>query len=1524
MKKFLSVLITVMMLLAIVWVPASATAEAAYTGDTYYKFTFGENGTARGNYTMGQKETYKNNSYYPLWEATNGNTALKENSIVDSATGQTLNTIRIESKGSTSWQWTPLKKDGSPFEIAPNASYTVKMKFFVESLNAYGQLHFGMGCSNEPLSMNDVHWQQGLFTTMGSYDGMLNDRQNIKYIFQSSSMLYAGDSAKVYSSFDSNNKNQYFDGSRSIVTDNNGVYDSANDSCSFTIDVWDSVMNSTTGTWENNKQIDTRTYNNYFTVNGSGGTFTVDGKTYTNVWEIVEIEVILDPPKATFINGSSQTSENFTPGEEVKYPALTPNHKGDLVWSLSPDEYIPAPEKMTAGALTVYAYQRDVFGFENHKRYDSSSVSTHVRITDEFAFSGSKSIRYKNVEYALSESQPYNWADGFTMYSTYDNTTGEYVQLTGTTAPQWKPNTYYLSRGYAALEHNIDLWKIKSNKEYRITFRYFVSKDSKCGVSILPMTANANFWVTANRINYDSQAVTISNAAAGSWRVGEIYLKTGELVSGYDNLFLFVRNTANNNTTECEVYFDEFRIEEKTKTDAVSPIDTTIHYSGFENYPEDPTMLFYLMEDTDSITEDGRFRKNNISVIDGKSVGGSGNVVKYDHVKDSYCRGDNHKDSKTFSYAQYNAIYPNTVIKVLAGAYYKVTVSYKAVKVDTPVRLGWLMAIAGNQWTGGADSTTLGATISAPTNDWTTVSYIVRAPVTFAQHSGADRNLVHMWLYLEKDADVEIYFDDYTVEEVPGIAIVDEFGNATYMGGEIETKINLPKVEGSREVYNIDGTGNTISGGDWYYDKECTKLVANADNLYFTNERLTYFYLKYGKAIEYLSDQQSYCGFENNSLVAKDGYYDNSNGYVISRFDKGYTDANGIFHQAEWSLNNYTGFDAKNFKIVTGGYMSDKALLFKQTDNAVSKKIADISNGVLLKDKTSYRLSFAYKAEGSSTQDLTFSFVNAKNINQFAPISDKNTITIKGADVKNEWTMVYVDLTADFVDETFCIPAVVVNANINDTNRSVYMDAFSICKAVETKGVSVLKDDVAQSEGKQAMRFYFGYNADDSGNLLFGGKAYKVIARGILIAADSSNEELVRENSKVIKNEKTENLDSCWNYEKGVLTYSAYTINFGLTDDRRVKARGYVVLSDGSVHYSDIHTYCIDDVTGYNSLEKVRKDYFLTDSDVMAKARLMGANEKVSSGYTFDWNGSALVLNAKAVGDVTVYLEAGTNIESHKFTLYIDGKCITDQLKPVLVSKGKYSVTFNVGNYPDKKDIRFIRQQEACIGGAAVITGFNMAGQLYESEEADILIEYIGDSITTGIGVHRTPDGWAHDGTNSYAFLSAQNMGVDWRIRSRSGIGAYVNSGGAKGVNCDWFNSYHLENSWRSSSTPYNESRQADVVVLYLGTNDNAGLGGINSEAKTKELANGMKALIEKVKSYNPNAKIVWVSGGMTNKYREAANRAITACGGSEQGYFLCDVPDGMNAGENGHPDAAQQRVIAKALEDFLKANVLQ
>ncbi|MEE0946770.1 MAG: GDSL-type esterase/lipase family protein [Acutalibacteraceae bacterium] len=1544
MKKLLSILLTVSLLFTSLAIPLSVFADGAEKASEtekglYYKFDFSEDKlyTDYANPVKPAGHTYDfvalNSGTKVSYASLGGKDALY---MYSAGTRENINSMI-----------TPLKEDGTPIIIEPGKSYSIKVEFYTTRF---------AGC-----------WARTYLPVYTVADGSVVKDSPAKDS-DGNVLSYDGGTMCNHSGLYYGAQINYWDSGRNVknatyleaytLSDGNKFTNTGNSYA-------DTALVSLGEAYSVNKIITTKTVEelkNYGVTANADGSFTCNGKTYTQYLGIslptsygamwyegydekapankqdaqgnwyhqgyaeyyitnITVQEMNAYVTCEYADGTTSKAA-VTKGYPVEYPALTHTHKGDNVWSLSKDEYIPAPTVVGDEDITVYEYQRNIFGFENHKSYDYTSISALVKITDEFAYSGNKSARYRNVEYGLSESQPFNWTTGYTAYYTYDSDTGTYKAVTDATAPAWKPDTYYMKRIYSELEHNVDLWKIESNKTYRISFRYYFSKNSQCDLKILPMTAAQNFWSDSGRVMYESDAVIISRAGAGNWYVGELYLTTGEITNNAYNLFLRFINTANNNTTPCEVYFDEFRIEEKSKEEIGNPIDTKVYYADFENYPQNATQspYYYLMEDLETKVEGGKTYKNNISVIDGTAVGGEGSVVKYDHLKGSYCVS--HPNSLSYSYGHYNSIYPNTSIKVKTGSSYKVTFSYKAVKVDTPVKMGWFMSAYANQWTGSTVDDTLGYTIDAPTSDWVTVSYNIKFPDQYTSNGSNDCNIVSMWVSPQSDADVLIYFDNYIVQEIPTVAFVDEYGNKSYVCGEQETKIKFPESQGTRDIYAKDGTGNTVSGSNWYYDSEYLKVV-DVEEAYFTKERITYFYQKYDKAIEYGEDQQSYCGFENSSVIPMNGYIDKHNNYIISRCDKGYT-VDGVHTMDEWSLNGYSGFDSTNLKVILGGFMSDHALRFKQSDNAISKKMADISNGVYLEDNTSYRLSFWYRAEGESDKDLTFSFVNARDSANYCAITDKNTVTIKAIDVKSEWTLVNIDLTTDFIDSSYVIPAVVVNANINDTARTVYMDSFAVCVPVENGGVAVLKDDAAQEAGGQAMRFFYSYHADENGKVLFSGKEYEITARGILVTATESGETLVRDNENVIRVEKNEKLDECWNYENGVLTYSAYVKDLNMTESRKISARGYIVLDDGTVIYSSVTTYSLDDVLEINELEATRKDYSVNDEAVMSKARLMGANEKVTNGYTFDWNGSALVLNAKAVGNITVYLEGGGHLSTHKFTLYIDGECVTDQLEPVKVAENKWSITFNVGNDTAVRDIKFIRQQEACIGGTAVITGFEMAGELYKSEEADLLIEYLGDSITSGIGVHRLPGNnvWGNDGTNSYAFLSAQYMGADWRIRSRSGIGGYINAMGGKGVGSDWVNTYNVENCWRNSSTPYEEDRKADIVVINLGTNDTWGMN-INSEAAVTELAGGMEQLITKVKAFNPDAKIIWVSGGMKDNYRESARRALQKHGGESEGYFLCDVPLNMSAGQNGHPDAKQQRIMAHSLVEFINTKVL-
>ncbi len=146
MKRILSVILTLLLLTSALIIPVNAQNEAyVYEGDTYYKFTFGENGTSyRGEYVDKKIYTHKNNQYYALYDNEGYNkVSLSENTIYDVNLGKNIDTMSIKAGGTAgNWRWVPLKADGTPFEVKPNASYTVNIKFYIKNLgtndlNAY-------------------------------------------------------------------------------------------------------------------------------------------------------------------------------------------------------------------------------------------------------------------------------------------------------------------------------------------------------------------------------------------------------------------------------------------------------------------------------------------------------------------------------------------------------------------------------------------------------------------------------------------------------------------------------------------------------------------------------------------------------------------------------------------------------------------------------------------------------------------------------------------------------------------------------------------------------------------------------------------------------------------------------------------------------------------------------------------------------------------------------------------------------------------------------------------------------------------------------------------------------------------------------------------------------------------------------------------------------------------------------------------------------------------------------------------
>lgn len=321
--------------------------------------------------------------------------------------------------------------------------------------------------------------------------------------------------------------------------------------------------------------------------------------------------------------------------------------------------------------------------------------------------------------------------------------------------------------------------------------------------------------------------------------------------------------------------------------------------------------------------------------------------------------------------------------------------------------------------------------------------------------------------------------------------------------------------------------------------------------------------------------------------------------------------------------------------------------------------------------------------------------------------------------------------------------------------------------------------------------------------------------------------------------------------------------------------------------------------------------------------------EVLDNGVTFDWTGATLRFNARCVGEVTLKMLVNPGSLTHQtyLTVYVDGQRVGKRFVVPVYETGEkeYTFTLDVGWSSEEHTIEICRQNEAGMGNMTLMS-LSMNGELGTAQEKECLVEFIGDSITCGQGnlttVARNEVTSAYsDGTSAYAFLAARELDVDYRMVSGSGRGVLYSSGGSTGVGASWLQTYGIENDRRSKTQAYESKRKADVVCLYLGTNDTYGRSINNNVNFTdEELTKGMEDLMDVVHSYNPDASIVWVTGGITRSYKPMAEAAIANKGGEAAGYYLFDFSkSGLQSGGAWHPTGEDHALMATELAAFLR-----
>ena len=254
-------------------------------------------------------------------------------------------------------------------------------------------------------------------------------------------------------------------------------------------------------------------------------------------------------------------------------------------------------------------------------------------------------------------------------------------------------------------------------------------------------------------------------------------------------------------------------------------------------------------------------------------------------------------------------------------------------------------------------------------------------------------------------------------------------------------------------------------------------------------------------------------------------------------------------------------------------------------------------------------------------------------------------------------------------------------------------------------------------------------------------------------------------------------------------------------------------------------------------------------------------------------------------------IEEGTLTEGEKITyVTLDGYYVDTVIRIVKLSEAQYS-SMGVGEI--------------------TLYGKN---KIEPTEEKEIKIEFIGDSITCGYGVDEADDKAAfststENFTKTYAYLTAEYLGADYSAVCFSGYGVYSGYTSNGVLNSQDTVPFYYDKScflYGGRETQWDFSEfQSDIVVINLGTNDASYCA--KSLSGRQEFTRKYADFIRQVRYYNPYAYIVCILGDMNNSLYSCIEQAVSNYINSGFDRRVTALTIGYKMGENdivinGHP----------------------
>ena len=287
----------------------------------------------------------------------------------------------------------------------------------------------------------------------------------------------------------------------------------------------------------------------------------------------------------------------------------------------------------------------------------------------------------------------------------------------------------------------------------------------------------------------------------------------------------------------------------------------------------------------------------------------------------------------------------------------------------------------------------------------------------------------------------------------------------------------------------------------------------------------------------------------------------------------------------------------------------------------------------------------------------------------------------------------------------------------------------------------------------------------------------------------------------------------------------------------------------------------------------------------------------------------------------------GRYFENHKprYAIYKNGFLVDEGI----LTEGEKICYITLDGYYTDSVIKVIKLSEAQYSamGVGEISLYGKT-KIAPTEEKELKIEFIGDSITCGYGIDEIAEKAdfstsTENFSKTYAYLTAEYLNADYSAVCFSGYGVYSGYTSNGRLNSqDTVPMYYDKSCFlygdRDIMWDFSEF-QSDIVVINLGTNDASYCA--KSLSGRQEFTRRYADFIRQVRLHNPYAYIVCILGDMNNSLYSCIEQAVSNYINSGFDHRVTAMTIGYKMGENdividGHPGYLSNVYAANELTD--------